>query len=273
MEVYNVKMLHYYNGVVDTHIYSHAIESGVKVDEKKKKRKSNNVENDERKNEKKNTEKSLKNSLSRTKQKVYQYALANRWDLFVTMTFSPDMVDRYDYEECSKVLSIWLNNLRRKYPDLYYVFVPEQHKDWAWHFHGLLGGIDGLELTNSGHKTKKGDIIYNIPSYKKGFTTATYVQDMDAVSFYLTKYITKDLCMQTKGKKRYSVSRNLDLPMVEKYEFTVGEQLALMEELRQDCNYESVVGCDTVPQQVRYFQNNGLVLADTEIDELPFTDV
>ena len=211
--------------------------------------------------------------MNRTKQKVYQYALANKWDLFVTMTFSPDMVDRYDYEECSKVLSFWLKNLRKKYPDLYYVFVPEQHKDWAWHFHGLLGGIDGLELTDSGHKTKKGEVIYNITSYKKGFTTATYVNDMDAVSYYLTKYITKDLCLQTKGKKRYWVSRNIDLPMEEKFEFTVGEQLALMEELRMDCNYESVVECDTVPQQVRYFQNNNLALVDTGFDEFPFIDV
>ena len=268
MEVYNVKMLHYYNGVTDTHIYSHAIESGVKVDEKKKKRKRNNVKDTEKKGER-----SMMVSLNRTKQKVYQYALANRWDLFVTMTFSADTVDRYDYDACAKKLSKWLNNLRTKCPDLYYVFVPEQHKDCAWHFHGLLGGIDGLELTDSGHKTKKGDVIYNIPGYKLGFTTATYVNDMDAVSYYLTKYITKDLCMQTKGRKRYWVSRNIDLPLVEKHEFTEGEKLALMEELRMDCNYESVVGCDTVPQQVRYFQNNNLALADVEFDDLPFADV
>ena len=73
MEVYNVKMLHYYNGVVDTHIYSHAIESGVKVDEKKKKRKRNNVKEDKEKNE----QRSITVSLNRTKQKVQDCCFEN----------------------------------------------------------------------------------------------------------------------------------------------------------------------------------------------------
>ena len=268
MEVYNVKMLHYYNGVVDTHIYSHAIESGVKVDEKKKKRKRNVVEEKKEVNE----ERSLKNSLNRTKQKVYQYALANKWDLFVTLTVNPEHCNRYDYDECSKLFTHWMHELKRKHPGIYYVFVPERHKDWAWHFHGVMGGIDGLELVDSGHKWK-GQVVYHMPSYKYGWNYSTMVRDTDAISFYLTKYITKDLCLQTKGKKRYWVSRNIDLPMEEKFEFTVGEQLALMEELRMDCNYESVVECDTVPQQVRYFQNNNLALVDTGFDEFPFIDV
>ena len=48
---------------------------------------------------------SARTSLSRTKQKVYQYARSNSWDWFVTFTFSDKKVNRYDYDECTKVLS------------------------------------------------------------------------------------------------------------------------------------------------------------------------
>lgn len=174
---------------------------------------------------------SARTSLSRTKQKVYQYARSNSWDWFVTFTFSDKKVNRYDYDECTKVLSKWLNNLRRSSPGLAYVVVPEQHKDGAYHFHGLFSGVKESLLEFSGKyvisrfKDSSGRLrfrktdrkIYRISKYKLGWMTATAVTDRDKVVSYITKYLTKELMVGIYGKKRYWTSRNLFLPVEDVY--------------------------------------------------------
>ena len=86
-------------------------------------------------------ERSMRVSMSRTVNRLYYLARSNRWDWFVTLTFAPDKVDRSDYGACVKLLSKWLNNCRRKVPEMKYIVVPEQHKSGAWPFHGLFSQI------------------------------------------------------------------------------------------------------------------------------------
>lgn len=157
---------------------------------------------------------SAQKSASRTINSIYDIARSNPWDWFVTLTFSPDKVNRYNYEECTQKLSKWLNNLRRNSPDMVYLVVPERHKDGAYHFHGLFQNVDGLEFVDSGHVDGQGRIIYNIGNYKLGFTTATAIEDYHKACSYLCKYITKDLCALTSGKKRYWCSKNVRRPEV-----------------------------------------------------------
>lgn len=146
-------------------------------------------------------------SLSRTKRKVYDYAKCNDWEFFVTFTFNKHLVNRYDYIECANKLSKWLNNLRRSSPGLSYLVVPEQHKDGAWHFHGLFAGLNPDEIVWSGRYVikkvcskgcrtrfvKTDRKIYKIGRYKLGWMTATEVQDKQRVVTYITKYVTKDI--------------------------------------------------------------------------------
>lgn len=163
---------------------------------------------------------SVVNSLNRTKNMIYNYARGNRWEWFITLTFSKDKVDRYDYKECSTKLRKWLNNMRSKYaPDLKYLIVPEQHKDGAWHFHGLLSNTGNLKFNKALNKhtalplfTKSGLQIFNFGNYKMGYSTATAITDTSKASSYITKYITKDLVVATKGHRRYYPSSNLNLP-------------------------------------------------------------
>lgn len=246
---YNVKMFRYENGIVQTRLYTQGILYG-----------EDRIQNEEQKptrntNENPDSERALQVSMNRTKQQIYQIALANQWEIFVTMTFNQEYVDRHDYKACSKVLSMWLNNTKRSVPQLAYIFVPEPHEDGAWHYHGLMKNIKGLKLADSGKTTKTGDTIYNLPQYKYGFTTATYVKDTDKVSGYITKYITKDLCKLTKGKKRYWASRNVNLPEIETYCIDTTERFVLEQELRLDCDYEKISLGKNIPQHVRYFQN------------------
>lgn len=161
-------------------------------------------------------ERSIVSSRNRTIHSIYDIARSNTWDYFVTLTFDPSRVDSTDYAVVSRTMSDWLSNLRRAYcPDLVYLAVPELHKDGKkWHFHLLFGNCEGLPLVDSGHRDFGGAVIYNLPTYHFGWSTATKVVDNFAVCSYVCKYITKELVVNTKFRKRFWVSRNAKRPEV-----------------------------------------------------------
>lgn len=167
------------------------------------------------------TMESKEKSLRRTKTAVIDYALVNEWEYFITLTFNPEKVDSFNYQEVTKKLSNWLHNLKNYgVKDLKYIIVPELHKTGRMHFHGLFANTKGLEFKDSGKTDSNNRIIYNIEGYKLGWTTAQKVDNNEAISRYISKYITKELMMTTKNKKRYWNSRNLEKPSVKKELFT-----------------------------------------------------
>ena len=180
-------------------------------------------------------------SKARTVNRLYYLARSNRWDWFVTLTFSPEKVNRFDYAECMKKLSKWLNNCRRKAPAIKYLVVPEQHKSGAWHFHGLLAEADALGFKDSGKRDRKGKKIYNIDGYRFGFTTATRVSDLEKVSKYISKYITKELCAVTVNKKRFWASRNLEEAPVVDYCLEAEEKRAFQLMIADNIKYMKTV--------------------------------
>lgn len=163
--------------------------------------------------EKKKKLDNLSRSFRRTRSALYMYARQCNWEYFITLTYSPDKLEnRYDFSLCMKKVHTWINNCKkRKAENLLYLLVPEQHKDGAWHIHGLLCNTTGLTFTDSG-KRHNGKIVYNLDDWKLGFSTATKVTDTYKVSNYITKYITKDLCAITSGKQRYFVSKSIPKP-------------------------------------------------------------
>ena len=148
----------------------------------------------------------------RARGNVRDIACSSLWRYFVTLTISPDSgVDRYNYEDCIKCLKLILKNLRNRFPGIRYVFVPEQHEDGAWHFHGLIGGCNLTEmLSDSGHKTRKTHMtIYNFHcGWKWGFSNVSMVYKQGAVGRYISKYITKDMVVPD-GKQHYFASNNI----------------------------------------------------------------
>ena len=191
-------------------------------------------------------------SIKRTRKKVYDYAKSNEWEWFVTFTFSPDKVNRYDYDECTKYLSKWFNNLKRSSPALSYLVVPEQHKDGAYHFHGLFSGINERQIVWPGKyvvKRVRGlrskfvrtkEKIYKIGSYKLGWMTATKVRELEKVTSYITKYITKDMLNGLHGRKRYWCSRNLVLPLEEVFTLDATDRFILSQELDDSSRFKKV---------------------------------
>lgn len=208
-------------------------------------------------------------SMKRTKGKVFNYARCNDWDWFVTFTFSPDKVNRYDYDECIKKIKPWLDNVRRSSPSLSYLVVPERHKDGAWHFHGLFSGLNESQIVWSGKyvikrkwmlgrsqyvRTK--EKIYRFGSYKLGWMTATAVREKERVTSYITKYITKELCDSSYGRKRYWCSRNLLLPEEETFRMDAIDRFILSNDLDEVATYKKVstVEYGEMTQSVNMFE-------------------
>lgn len=145
----------------------------------------------------------------RARSAVHDLCHANGFDRFVTFTLDAQRVDRYDVEEVTKKLNVWLDNRVRR-NGLKYVLVPELHKDGAIHFHGLINS-EALEATDSGTLTRGGkprrprgaaqraamladgwQIVYNLPQWTLGFSTGIDLYgDYDAAVGYVCKYIAK----------------------------------------------------------------------------------
>lgn len=142
-------------------------------------------------------------SMRRARAKVRRLALSNEFSYFVTLTLSPEMVDRYDSAAIMKKVNVWLGNMVKR-KGLRYVLVPERHKDGAFHFHGFFAG-EGLEAVPSGHSDKQGHEIFNLPQWSFGFTAAirlygTYSQAVG----YVCKYIGKQGGERPMGRWYYS---------------------------------------------------------------------
>lgn len=191
----------------------------------------------------KKKEHSINSSLSRSINAIYNISRSNVWDWFFTFTFNPDSVDSYNYNDCVQCLSKWLNNVRRTCPDIRYLIVPEKHESGRFHFHGLFACCDNLGFVDSGKKTKKGQVIFNISKYKYGFTTATRIDDNAKATKYICKYINKDLISDSFNKKRYWVSRNVERVEPQDAVFTREE----IEDLKKRCSdfilYSKKIGC------------------------------
>lgn len=161
-------------------------------------------------------------NLSRVKQKIVDLAYENGcvepWQYFVTLTFDNDRVgDRLDYDNICKYLIKWLNNQKHQNKDLEYLFVCEVHKKGGYHFHGIVKGVSNWKLekainpyTNRPIKIN-GTQIFNLTNYKLGFTTVSKIKNQEAVTVYISKYITKEL-LDIKNKRHYWSSKSLKLP-------------------------------------------------------------
>lgn len=165
-------------------------------------------------------------NLSRAKQVIYDLSRSNVWSWFVTLTYSPEFVDRSDYDACTLLLRNWTQSLRRTY-QCSWLLVPEFHEDMTcYHFHGLVYGdlpvvrayyppghrLDGLPI---GYCGKNGHVyeVYNISNWNYGFSTATPIHDQRRVSSYMMKYMNKEIfAVVPKGRKRYWASRSLLRP-------------------------------------------------------------
>ena len=106
----------------------------------------------------------------------------------------------------SKALRQFFNNFKKRYaPDFKYIIVPERHKNGTWHFHGLISGILPKHLVVN----KNGYLDFSLYSKKFGYCSLSPLKSHEAVSKYITKYVTKDLSSMALGQRLYYCSKGL----------------------------------------------------------------
>lgn len=148
----------------------------------------------------------LSNNISRAKSKVFEYAYCNHWDYFITLTISPEKYDRYDLKTYVKDLGKFISNYNKvHHSKISYVLIPEQHKDGAWHMHGLISGILPKHLITN----KNGYLDFSMYSMRFGFCSLSPIKSHEAVCKYITKYVTKELFSRSCGERCYYCSKGL----------------------------------------------------------------
>lgn len=168
----------------------------------------------------------LDESICRTRSKIFELAFCNPWDWFFTATLDPKKYDRTDLKKWHKDLTQWLRNYNKKYDlNIKFLLIPELHSDGkSWHMHGFLQGlpVEHLQQFQCGdrmgsklaQKVADGDLVYNWCSYmfKFGFCDLEPIQNAEAVSKYVTKYISKNLATSVRelNAHMYYHSRGLN---------------------------------------------------------------
>ena len=243
---YNCKVVDYQKGQ-HVSIYSRAISENNKKSQNF--RKSYHNENRTEQQEKH----CINQSVNRTKNKIYNLARSNDWQYFITLTFNQKKVNSENYDDVVKKLTNFMHRIRQVYcPNMVYLIVPELHSDGKhYHFHGLLSNVEGMKFVDSEHRTKNNQIIFNMPQWNYGFTTATKVTDTQKVSGYITKYITKDLGLSLKNKKRYLRSNNCKVTAAEKYNIDFEQ---FLEVYNESILYAKTVNIPHAHQTIKYFE-------------------
>lgn len=154
-------------------------------------------------------------SLNRTKNSIRDIVKCNDFKYFCTFTFDPKKVDSFQLNRCWLKMSTWLHHQadrsRERKMNFKYLIIPEQHKSGRWHFHALISGYVGT-LRDTGLKSPALYPIYNMTSFRSGFTTAVEIDSSEHLASYVTKYITKDF-VKTFNQRRFFCSRNLVRPV------------------------------------------------------------
>ena len=163
-------------------------------------------------------------SVRRTHTLITDYVKINDFNLFVNITFDPSKIDTKNDYAVAKAFKIWLQNQKRLNPTFEYLAVPERHKNGAIHFHCLFMGYPDKKLKRALNNKisspyyglplidKSGRPVYNLTSYKLGLNDVTYITNKEATSYYVRKYITKDLALNIINSKRFWASHGLRKP-------------------------------------------------------------
>ena len=186
---------------------------------------------------------SLNCSLRRTKIMMNMLLEMNDFDWFCTLTFDKYRIDRTDDRVVFEAYKKYINNIKKQFPKIGYMCIPERHEDNCIHFHLLINGVTPkqLGLVNSGkvccswayykekiaskeyfERTKHsheltetdGLPVYNITTFSYGFTTVTRIANRERCNSYVKKYIEKALGSTDIFKKRFYYSANLNVPNI-----------------------------------------------------------
>lgn len=200
-------------------------------------------------------------NIKRAKDKIFDIVMCNKWDYFFTGTFNDKIVGENTASNLLKPLQNWLRNMSYRYGLKYLLVAEYSPLNHRIHFHGLMNSA--LDMVDSGTRLCVGHskpiklstvkrlhipdtdarIVYNIPSWRFGFSTAIPVTgEPIQLARYITKYITKD-CEKIFGNFYWS-SRNIirdpEIILCHTDDF---ESISLQEHYIKGCNFKLKYDC------------------------------
>lgn len=130
-------------------------------------------------------------SLSRAKRMIREYALCNDFKYFFTSTVDSEKCDRYSLSETQKKIRRIMKTIKAKNHSFKYLFITEQHRDGAFHFHGLCTDLKLYNNTYGYLSSKDFDRL--------GFNSFSAIISKEKTANYITKYITKH-CVKNEAR-------------------------------------------------------------------------
>lgn len=140
-------------------------------------------------------------SISRTKRNIKEIALCNDFEYFATFTIDKKTCDRFSLQEVQDTMHKVFKAYKRKYKNFKYLLITEKHKDGAFHFHGLVKGVEDIY-------TNKNNYLSSYFFNKLGFNSFSKIKDYNKCCNYICKYITKD-CVKNLNNQIYFCSKGL----------------------------------------------------------------
>jgi hypothetical protein len=194
-------------------------------------------------------------SVRRSRQELQDTAESNNFNWFITLTFNKELIGgeaaRLNDEVTIGHYKKWRRMIKEKFPNAFYITVPEYHKKGGLHFHILMGGVTARDLklqhtdlvcchwarkkvmSKAQYELEKdkhdlivtdGYTIYNVKAWEKGWSTATQIASQEATRYYVTKYLTKNgIDIRFYNQKRFYTSHNIIKPLVEKENILIGK--------------------------------------------------
>lgn len=139
-------------------------------------------------------------SLSRTKNNIKNICLSNNFEYFCTFTVNSKNADRFSLQEVQDKMKKICKSIQRKNKNFKYIYITEQHKNGAFHFHGMVKNIDLYLNKYYYYSSKDFD--------KLGYNSFSPIKDYNKCCNYITKYITKN-CIKNENNQIYFCSRGL----------------------------------------------------------------
>lgn len=195
-------------------IYSY--EQAIRINHKRKKRRK--IKKD--KPQENEVDKRIKSdfSLRRTRANIVRLVNSNpELKVFITLTFNDRKSKTGSFtniQECNLIFTNFIKRLKRHYPDLLYLAVPEFQSDYYFRSkirkeHG--GNIHYHVLSNLPYTAN--DKLAKIWGY--GFVNINNIRHVSRVGLYVAKYIAKELFDgRLAGKKKVFYSRRLRRPEI-----------------------------------------------------------
>ncbi len=152
-------------------------------------------------------------NIRRSAQKIRRLVNSNEKELkkMLTLTFSDNLTD---LKIANKKLDIFLKKLRRDFPHLKYVAVPEFQKRGAIHYHILLNIKPYISNDDIAKK------------WGNGWAWFKSIYNCDNLGAYISKYLTKGSVNSAYfGQKKFFTSKNLKMPLIFDFQVQTRELL------------------------------------------------